>query len=300
MNEPKLPHSPLPSHQIPSLKKPDRRPRVFHNAYPCIDKDKQGELAKNRDAAAFAEILGALNDHGCQHGSMLFNYALTDGSEPIQDDHHQIRRGDVIVTVTRPPLHDLTFCTKKYVPRSGTELERLIFEAVNRWLAICSRSQLRLSDPVVKAWEARVRRELGQFMGETPADFLVSQNLDARLREWRSLNPAARSHRLDHNRDYRSLGCFLHLPAFEGLDCRLIVSFGMGSRENLIWNHIVRTRFDHWFDAPVFALAEMDLNDIPDTPQTLFFSEDVPVRVLLELTADDPLFGQELADEIAA
>ena len=280
--------------------RPGRRPQVFHNAYPCIYKDKQGELAKNRDSAAFAEVLAGLFDHGCQLGSILFNYALTEGSEPIQNDHHHIQRGDVIVTVTRPPLHDEAFCTKKYVPRSGTELERRIFDAVNRWLSICSRSQLRLSDRVVAAWEARVRRDLDQPAGETPADFTFSQVCDARLKEWSALDAGGRTHRVNHNRDYRSLGCFLHLPAFEGLDCRLIVSFGMGSLENLVWNHIVRTRFDHWFDEPVFALAEMDLNGIPETPQTLFFSDDIPVRLLMELSADDPLFGEDEAGRVAA
>lgn len=283
-------------------KAPLLKPRTnfYHNAYPCIDKDKLGEIAKNRDAAAFANIHAALVEHGYRFESILFNYALTEGGEPIQSDHHRIQKGDIIVTVTRPPLHDEVFCTKKYVPRSGTDLERWIFDAVHRWLAICSRSQLRLSDRVVAAWEATVRRERNGSVGETPADFIVSQNCDARLKEWSSLDPAIRPHRLNHGSDYRSLGCFLHLPRIEDLDCRLIICFGMGSMENLIWSRIVRTHFDRWFDEPVFALAEMDLNGIPETPQTLHFADDIPVRVLLELSADDPLFGEDEADRAAA
>ena len=265
------------------------RPNFYHNAYPCIDKDKMGEIAKNRDAAAFANIHAALVEHGYRFESILFNYALTENGEPIQSDHHRIRKGDMIVTVTRPPLHDEVFCTKKYVPRSGTDLERRIFDAVLRWLEICSRNQLRLSEPVVAAWEARLRRELASPPRETPADFTVSQNCDARLKEWSPLGSAARPHRLNHGSDYRSLGCFIHLPRIEDLDCRLLVCFGMGSLENLIWSRIVRTHFDRWFDEPVFALAEMDLNGIPETPQTLHFADDIPVRVLMELSADDPL-----------
>ena len=101
------------------------RPNFYHNAYPCIDKDKMGEIAKNRDAAAFANIHAALADHGYRFESILFNYALTENGEPIQSDHHRIRKGDMIVTVTRPPLHDEVFCTKKYVPRSGTDGAKL-------------------------------------------------------------------------------------------------------------------------------------------------------------------------------
>ena len=74
----------------------------------------------------------------------------------------------------------------------------------------------------------------------------------------------------------------------------------MASLENHVWSDIVRTRFDRRFDEPIFALAEMDLNGIPANPQPLHFTNRIPVHLLMELTADDPLFNGEMADRAAA
>lgn len=276
---------------------PAPAPRVYHNAYPCLQRGKKSELAKNRDAAAFTEIMAALTPRGYAFESILFNYAAASDSK-VRVDYQFIRSQDLIVMVTRPPRHDETVGTRKYVPRSGNELERQIFAALDCWLQICSRNQLRLTDLVVAAWEASLAsRSAGQPI-ETPADFIFSQNCDARLKEWHTREIGGRVCRLKYGSDYRSIGCFLHLPRIEHLGCHLIVSFGMGCLENLIWSRIVRTRYGRWFDKPVFALAEMDLNRIPVEPVTLHFAEEIPVRLLLEVSSEDSRVtgtGQERA-----
>ena len=101
--------------------------RVFHNAYPCLVRGSKSELAKNRDAAAFTEIMSALSSRGCHFESMIFNYAQTcteDSAAGVIDDFQFLHRDDLLVMVTRPPLHDEMEGHRKYVPRSaevGTE-----------------------------------------------------------------------------------------------------------------------------------------------------------------------------------
>ena len=266
---------------------PDPR-RVFHNAYPCLVRGKRGELAKNRDAAAFTEMMSGLGLLGYRFESIIFNYALATGAMDGVgiEDFRFVRSGDLVVMVTRPPLHDLQVQNRKYVPRSGTRLEQQIFGAVSRFLEICSRTHLRLHEDVIKAWEKELDPASPGERTQTPADFKFCQNCDARLKSLNTRDPASRARRLDHGREYRSIGCFIHVPFIEELGCRLIVSFGMAGMENLIWNRIVRTRFDRWLKEPVFALAEMNLNRIPKEPVTLNFVDDIPVKVLIEVPVD--------------
>lgn len=267
--------------------------RVFHNAYPCLVRGKRGELAKNRDAAAFTEMMAGLSPLGYRFESMIFNYALATGVKDTVaiDELRFVRIGDLVVMVTRPPLHDLQVQNRKYVPRSGTRLEQQIFGTVSRFLEICSRTHLRLQENVVRAWEQGQDPASSREIIQTPADFKFCQNCDARLKSLNTRDPASRARRLDHGREYRSIGCFIHVPFIEELGCRLIVSFGMAGMENLIWNRIVRTRFDRWLKEPVFALAEMNLNRIPQEPVTLNFVDDIPVKVLIEVPVDQVMMS---------
>ena len=66
----------------------------------------------------------------------------------------------------------------------------------------------------------------------------------------------------------------------------LLASFGMGCRETLIWNRIVRTRFPDWVNRPAFIVAEMNLARIPETPITLEFVDRIKVKILLEHRID--------------
>ena len=275
--------------ELPDVSALDPLPRrAYHNAYPCLVRGKRGELAKNRDAAAFTEMMSGLGLDGYRFESIIFNYALAAGAKGTVgiEDLSFVRSGDLLVMVTRPPLHDLQVQNRKYVPRSGTRLEQQIFGAVSRFLEICSRTHLRLQEEVVKAWEQGMgSAPLGERI-QTPADFKFCQNCDARLKSLNTLDLASRARRLDYGRDYRSIGCFIHVPFIEEFGCRLIVSFGMAGMENLIWNRIVRTRYDRWLKEPVFALAEMNLNRIPKEPVTLNFVDEIPVKVLVEIPVD--------------
>lgn len=253
--------------------------RVYHVTYPCSVRGRRGELAKHRDAASFCQLLGCAQARGYVFDSFIFNYASEPSLPAVEPGLDFLRPEDLLMLTTRPPLHDDVRPSRKHVPQSGSRFERRIFDAIGGYLSICSRTHVRLQPGLV---QGRERRQ-GAGIHAMGADFTFCQNCDARLRAWTTLAARERARRLRHHSDYRSLGWFIHIPQVEGIGCGLIVSFGMGSFENLVWSRIVRTRFDRWFDAPVFAMAEMDLNKVPADPATLHFADDIPVRVLMEV-----------------
>ena len=64
--------------------------------------------------------------------------------------------------------------------------------------------------------------------------------------------------------------------------CDLLVSFGMGGWETLIWNRIVRKQFPQWLTHPVFVVAELDMSKIPAETRTLDFADQLKPTILLE------------------
>lgn len=264
-----------------------RLPRLFHVTYPCLIRGEECKLARQRDTAAFAQLMNCAARRGWDFDTLIFNYAApASGAPPIEPDLRFLRPDDLLLLTTRPPLHDPVKPSRKFVPQSGTRFEKRIFDAVGEYLSVCSRTHMRVQDSVVRTWEHRCATQPGGLRRATQADFRFCQNCDARLRAWNTLNARGRAHRLNHGSDYRSLGWFIHVPHIAEFGCRLIVCFGMGSFESLVWSRIVRTRFDHWFDEPGFALAEMDLNGLPQDPATLHFADAIPVKLLMRVPAE--------------
>ncbi len=81
--------------------------------------------------------------------------------------------------------------------------------------------------------------------------------------------------------DFNAVGYFIHLKQLTGYPCGLIASFSMGGYENLLWNRIVRLRFQHWFDHPIFCFALLKLPQEPPRPLTPALADDAPVEVLI-------------------
>ena len=75
---------------------------------------------------------------------------------------------------------------------------------------------------------------------------------------------------------------FLRASAIPEYGCGLVVSFGMGGWETLIWNRIVRTKHPEWLKRPCFVVGEFDMNGLPPRPATLRFVDQIKVDILLE------------------
>ncbi len=265
-----------------------KNPPFFRFGYSCpVRADTDPKPHQVRDGAAFCELAEALRQYGGPMDTLIFNrpYREGKGDKIFGPGHFTfLQPGHCIVQTTRPPLHDHATKNRKKIHRSCSHLENAVFSEIEPYFRWICRKRIELAPALVK--------RIALYQGLRPSAFTgryeFRQTHDARI---------ARSGRLDGSGkdfiakpdDYKSLGFFLQVPAIRDYRCRLILSFGMGGFETLVWNRIVRMRYSEWLDEPRFVMAEMDLNFIPGDAQTLHYAETVPIRILI----NDPVATPE-------
>lgn len=223
---------------------------------------------KIRDGAAFGELTAPLAKLGYEYGEMLWNppYRRRKSKKMGRENYDFIKPQDVVVLTTRPPLSDHTHGDKKKMLRSCTHLEDQVFKACKKFFRVCARSHVELRKKIC----GNLERGYLQF----------HQHKGARLKYFRRVDvhkmkrPAKGSH--------TAICFFLHVKTIPEYGCGLVVSFGMGGWETLIWNRIVRTRHPEWLNRPCFVMAEFDMNGLPERPATLKFVDKIKVDILLE------------------
>lgn len=229
---------------------------------------EEPNISKIRDGAAFSELTEPLANLGYEYGHLIFNppYSHRKSSEKNGETFHFIKPEDLIVLTTRPPLDDLRHGDKRLVQRSGTHLEEQIFAECRKFLAVCARTHVRLTSVVGAGFEK--------------ADMVFHSYRSARLKSFK---------RLDEFRPIMvppesnvAIGFLLWSKSIPEYGCGLVAAFGMGGRETLIWNHIVRTRYPERMHQTDFLVVEMDLAGIPPCPMTLEFVDRIEVKVLLK------------------
>ena len=226
------------------------------------------DVFKIRDGAAFSELTAPLKGLGYEYGHLIFNPPCNHRkrSEMGEDAFRFLKMEDLIVLTTRPPLDDLRHGDKKLVQRSGTHLEEQILAECRKFFAICARTHVQLT------------RTVGATFNQ--ADLVFHSYKSARLKYFKGLEEF-RPKMVVKNLDI-AVGFFLRVKTIPEYGCGLLASFGMGGRETLIWNRIIRTRFPDWVNRCAFIVAEMDLAQIPQNPATSDFADQIPTKILLE------------------
>jgi hypothetical protein len=229
---------------------------------------EEPNISKIRDGAAFSEVTAPLIKQGYEYGHIIFNPPNCPREQAglSKESFDFIKPEDLIVLTTRPPLDDSRHGDKRLVRRSGTYLEEQIFAECRKYLAICARSHVQLT------------RTVGANFKQ--ADLVFHQNKNARLKYYKGL-AEFRLRSMPRNSEI-AIGFYLRTRSIPEYGCGLLASFGMGGRETLIWNCIVRTRFPEWVGRCAFVVAQMDLACVPDTPVTLEFVDQIKAEVLLE------------------
>jgi hypothetical protein len=242
-------------------------------AYSMPLRSGQGpNLSKIRDGAAFGEITAALVKLGYEYGQMIYNPPFNPAKDtgPGAEQFHFVKPGHLMVLTTRPPLDDVMHGDKKLVLPSRTHLENQVFMECRKYFAVCSRSHVQLTPAAGANFEK--------------AELIFHQHKSARLKFYKRLDEFRG--KCVSKKANVSLGFFLRTQAIPEYGCGLLASFGMGSRETLIWNRIVRTRFPEWVSRSAFIVAEMNLNAIPANPVTLEFVDQIKMKILLDHRID--------------
>ncbi len=252
--------------------------RVFRLTYSNVRPDDAPELFKCRDAIAFNEVSAALAAQGKTYGTTIFLYP--DDTRRLAD-FPKFQPADVLVLTTRPPLDDwdpVTGSPRKKIWSTKTELEEILCNEFERYIAYCTRKHVELTD-----------EGAGLLTPENRALWShveVYEYLGAKVQ--RHYAPAPVRPKSEHP---STIAFFLRVNQVPGINCDFVASFGMDGYGTLIWNRLIRTRYADWLTGPRFVMAELVYKKgLPDEPLTPEFADDdafVEVRLLTTVEAGE-------------
>ena len=246
--------------------------RLFRLAYHASQsKNVRFRIHQLRDSDAFSELAAALYSRDYRYGGLFLNLPPDEPQKESAVDVSSLTSSDLLVLNTRPPLHDKEEEVNRPVPVSGTDLEKRIFRAVQRYLEKCSRSHILLAKHLADQLPEQFRNR---------ANIMFRQNRDASYIK------------------HREYGTRLwQKPTVEGLTAvyliqiqqvwedgpGLLVAFGMAGTETLAWNYLLRTKFPHWLGSYEFLMAEVLRDPLPTQPATLSFADNWNIVPVLQV-----------------
>jgi hypothetical protein len=235
-----------------------------------------------RDGEAALFLMRALMEHGYRYAGPIFNYPSA-GPDLIPSDVGFLRETDLILLVTRPPMHDWELPDKKGIPRSYTMLEACIFKALERWFKRCARSEILLAEESAAISAEIAMRQSIAFRQNGGAMY---QTYGSPIRrEWTQF-------RWPHPLTAAFLVYAEH--AWPGGPA-LLAAFGMGGTETLVWCYQLANRFRHLLFTTPFAMAELRTGPIAGCPTSIEFADEWEVTILGAAPATPALGPQPVA-----
>ena len=183
-----------------------------------------------RDGAAFAELAAVLASMGYGYGGLLLNFPSHQSFGTQFADIPALTPADLLVLPTRPPISDEEEDERRKVARSHTFLEERVLAALDPFFEICSRAHVKLSRPL----SARLPKRLANR-----ANILFTKYSNASCKVYQSYAGAEWDEPDNPNSTITYLA---YTPNVWPDGPGLLLSFGMGGIETLIWNLLLRTQ----------------------------------------------------------
>ena len=177
---------------------------------------KSFKLQHTRDAGAFALIAGALGHLHHRIGPTIFNFPRSPRALP-----DWLRRGDLVVMTTRPPLNP-DADGKKRIDISGSDLETEIFGRLRTVIAHCSRKHVEVSDAVKERLGGKRRNWMA-------VDFEVNAGGGVKYAKPRPTS-------------YTTLGYLVFCPSLRNGSPKFIAMWGAGGTETYVLCYLLSTR----------------------------------------------------------
>jgi hypothetical protein len=233
-----------------------------------------------RDTLANARLQDAFRGLGFQVGTPVLNFPPTEeeleahqGNPPmlvIEDSY--LGRGDRVLATTRLPKDDKDQADKLQIERGFTSWEGILFRLIGRYLKKCSRSQMTLHEDVAAALPAAYanRADL-HFNLYRNANYRFVQTLDyTRKQEFRG--------------DSRTAAFLIHFACVDELrEAGVVLAWGQGATETLVWCHRLSTDLRHLLETPGFVMVEMSNLVCPTRPTGLGFADQWKIDLVLQL-----------------
>lgn len=242
------------------------------------DSDRPLRPFQRRDGLASQLLLGALARLGYAYGEPLLNQPPV---EPPRDPFSEpllplnlsfVRPGDLILQVTRPPIHDLHDDSMKQVERGYTDLEQRLFELwTPHYLAHCSRQQIYLA-PEMACQLRQGYHDHGcmVFMQKGDCAPLLRAKREPRLsfRHFSGSNKTA--------------VFLLNQPELWKGGPGYIGAFGMTGVTTMIWAYRLARDLQSLLTRPGFYVYELECGAVPERATDLRWSLDWKLEPMLE------------------
>ena len=206
--------------------------RYFWFSYQAPARARRGQqyIHLIRDGAAFAELAPVLLSMGYSYGGLLLNYPSSESPATQSVNIPVLTPADLLVLPTRPPLSDEDEEERRIVERSHNSLEERVLSALDPFFEICSRAHVKLS------------RTLS---GRLPKEFANRANIEFTLYSkalCKSYQGYAATEWDDPDSPNMTMTYLAYTPSVWPGGPALLLSFGLGGIETLIWNLLLRTQ----------------------------------------------------------
>ena len=229
-----------------------------------------------RDGAAFAELAPVLMSMGYGYGGLLLNYPSSQSLGTLPVDIPALTPADLLVLPTRPPISDEEEEERRKVERSHNSLEERVLSALDPFLEICSRAHVKLSRTLSDKLPKKLANRSNIVFTTYSNAFCKSYQSYAGT-DWDE--PDAPNITMTY---------LVYTPSVWPHGPALLLSFGMGGIETLIWNLLLRTRHSSLVDEMVaggqrrFIMGEMTVPNGTSQPPVWLQADSYELRLVLD------------------
>lgn len=243
-------------------------------------------LHQVRDGAAFAELAAAIQPLGYEYGGLILNIprqTKRDVTLGESDDHSgtlpadqpkwpphdnfsadEVHSSDLLVLPTRPPLDDDPGVDKRIISKSTTKLEEKVMKAVRPFFAECCRARIQFTPELASKLPPGQRGKRKLFFKQ----YDVATYKDS---------------------PETTAGFLVFVPEIEPDGPSLLVAFGMGGVETLVWTHWVRVNGLQLLQDLLssrekrFVMAEFGVPRCSNIPTLLRFADRCHANKILDI-----------------
>lgn len=237
---------------------------LYHSG---VAKGRDNQPFRMRDLEAAMTLAFALQRHGFGHPTMIYNYPDA-GPGPYPSDLGRFAQDDLIVITTRPPLDDAEVGNRRVVDRSYTALEYALFDALRGTFCTCARPEIVLAPAIASMDDAFKSRR----------SFLFHQNGGAMLGAYG--DPDTQEYTYPKGDERVTAAFLVYVPHAWPGGPGLLVAFGLGGTETLVWAHQLATTYRDLLCTTTFAMAELSAAPIVCRPEDSTFADAWDVRLI--------------------
>jgi hypothetical protein len=235
----------------------------FFYASPRRDYSRLINLAAApRDSEANAQLRIALHELGYDFGESILNFPPNQcGFDLLPDELLTqvelpfVRRGDVFVKTTRPPLSDALHGDQKKVEPSNTNVERAIFLHYWRYFRVCSRSYVELTKEAASFLPVGKKNRAAMTFYQQNSSYMHLQARNGK-----------RSPRSPHGP--RTAGFVLRVKEIWPGGPGLCAAWGLNALSTLAWCSLLRYRCPWMLENPGLTMVELHPTESPMRPST--------------------------------